>query len=205
MSGLRTLLREHTAADHTLLEATELMRAFAAGSTIAGHYREYLRRQWRLHAALEPALADWFSADWVALRLVKTQWLSSDLQALEANAQLQPETQVPAASSHGAAFGILYVLEGATLGLYSLRRRLQQEHAAWSSAQRFIEGYGAQTAHHWHGFVAQLDTLSEPDWPQALSAASATFGAFQRVFAEPASSEAELWNDAQRSIYAHVI
>jgi heme oxygenase len=160
------------------------MRAFATGSPTVTAYRDYLARQRQLHAPLEGALRAWLPPDWAALRLLKTQWLGSDLAAL-GTAPAERPVAVPAVGSWAQALGVLYVIEGGTLGLQVVGKRLAQDHPALGSAGRFMHGYGTDTGRHWRAFIAALDTLPASEWPSATRAAIATFEAFLRHFSEP--------------------
>jgi heme oxygenase len=176
-------MQQHTAAAHAVLETAPLMRAFASPTPLVGEYPDYLARQLRLHAPLEDALRQWVPQEWVELRLMKSLWLLGDLRALGAEAEHRT-TEIPTPGSEAEALGILYVLEGATLGLQVVRRRLHRDHPALHAAGRFMHGYGPQTGHHWRAFLDRLETLPDAQWPEAMDAARATFAAFQRVFLE---------------------
>jgi len=180
--SLRSVLREHTAPAHNLLEASPLMQALSSGAPSAGEWRAYLVGQWRLHAPLEEALRQWVTPEWCRLRLVKSQWLRSDLLALGADTDSR-RIDTPAVSSLAEALGVLYVLEGSTLGLQVLRQRFEDPLAP-AAASRFVRGDGANTGRFWRLFIDRLETLPTDAWPQAVGAASATFAAFQRLFAQ---------------------
>jgi heme oxygenase len=181
---LRDALRRHTANAHELLEQSPLLLALLAHPPQLDHYRHYLARQYRLYAHLEHALRNWVAPEWAQTRLVKAGWLLSDLRALGAAADSRGAA-VPMVNSHAEALGILYVLEGATLGLRAVRKRLHADHPGLGTAGRFIDGYGAQTSAHWNDFIVLLETLPAKAWPAAVDAASATFRAFHRLLAAP--------------------
>jgi heme oxygenase len=179
--SLRTLVRERTASAHEALEILPLMRTIASGVPSLPDYRRYLALQWRLHAPLEAALPQWVPESWRALRLVKAGWLLSDLQALGA---LRPAPGEAAdIGSAAQALGILYVLEGGTLGLQVVAQRMRCDHPARATAFRFMTGYGSETGSNWRRFIARLEELPQAQWPRALDAACDTFAAFQRQFA----------------------
>jgi heme oxygenase len=183
-SSLRDLLRTGTAAAHADLENTPLMRAFALGDPAPDEYRDYLVRQLRLHRGLESSLHNQVPDDWSRLRLSKSAWLEADLRALDAPCDARAAA-VPAVQSWAEALGAMYVIEGSTLGLQMVRKRLRPDHPAAQAAGRFVAGYGAESAHHWRAFVAALECLPERDWTVATTAARATFDSFHRVFSEP--------------------
>ena len=182
VSPLRDLLRVRTAEAHAALEGTPLMRVISSGLPTLEQYGAYLMSQCDLHAPLEAALRDWVTPDWREHRLVKTHWLREDLRALG-----HPAGTVPDAAAEigceAEALGVLYVLEGGTLGLQMVRKRLQADHPACTTASRFMQGYGSETGSNWRAFVQRLEALPQAAWPRALDAADATFAAFAGRFA----------------------
>jgi heme oxygenase len=183
LPSLRNLLHERTAPDHRALEATPVMRAFAGGKPSVPGYLDYLARQHRLHAPLERALAAWLPPDWAGQRLRKAAWLRSDLRALGAPDD-EAEAEVTPVASWAEALGVLYVLEGGTLGLQVVRKRLRADHPALHAAGRFMLGYGADTGRHWRAFVQVLEELPPALWPVAVEAARSTFASFLDLYAD---------------------
>ncbi|GAB7532827.1 biliverdin-producing heme oxygenase [Pseudomonas sp. 3A(2025)] len=118
----------------------------------------------------------------LAVRL-KVPTLLRDLEALgTAPASLALCTQVPPIDSPGACLGVLYVLEGATLGGQVLRRQIHatlglDEH----SGAGFLNVYGPDTGRHWKAFLALL--AGQPADPAlheaAAQAAHSTFSCFE--------------------------
>ena len=110
----------------------------------------------------------------------KLRWLDDDLSALSG-----PE---PAAIRIGytlrdasAAFGAVYVVEGATLGGQVIARQVTPALAlSPERGCRFFTGYGANTGERWHetrdAIVAHLASAGEPDAAREMIAgASMTF------------------------------
>jgi len=183
-TSLRTLLRERTIVAHADLERTPLMQAFATGDPDPRRYLDYLRRQFRLHRGLELVLSSRVPAEWAGTRLSKSAWLAADLRALDTPCDV-PAATVPVIRSWAEALGALYVIEGSTLGLQAVRKRLRPEHPARRGAGRFVEGYGDQAAQQWRSFLAVLEALPRDEWTAAERAARATFDVFHGVFSEP--------------------
>ncbi len=179
--SLRDAVRSQTAAAHRALEALPLMCAVSAGDPSNIDYLDYLAAQLALHAPLEAALRPWLPVRWQESRLEKSQWLRGDLRSLGASGDDIAAAPIDIASE-AEALGTLYVLEGATLGLQTVRRRIGPGRVG---ASRFLLGYGEATGASWREFVAHLETLPRSRWPQAQDAAAATFAAFQRRFAAP--------------------
>jgi heme oxygenase len=182
VQSLRDITRQRTAAAHAALEATPLMREIASGAPSDTDYCDYLARQWSMHAPLEAALRPWVSQPWRNVRLVKTRWLTADILAMGAAPPIAG-SGCAAITSEAQALGTLYVLEGGTLGLQIVRKRLRSHGNHRDTASRFLRGYGDATAAHWREFVERLEALPSEVWPLALDAACATFAAFHRRFA----------------------
>lgn len=184
MPSLRDFVRQETRSAHEALETTALMLAFSNGAFSAAQYRRYLGLQLRLHAPLEAGLAAWQPTADAALRLCKSDWLRADLSAL-GEPPVDAIAPTPPITSQAQAMGVMYVLEGGTLGLQVVRKRLQDAHPVLHGADRFLRGYGAATGPLWRRFVVALDALPTAQWPAATSAACATFAAFHAAFAAP--------------------
>lgn len=157
------------------------MREIATGSPTEDVYRDYLAGHLWLYRPLEAALMPWVPTGWGPTRLVKARWLLDDLLAVGGADQPAHDSAV-AINSEAAALGVLYVLEGGTLGLQVVRKRTQASGPGPCAGSRFMLGYGESTVSNWRDFVAQLNVLPEASWPQTLNAACATFAAFHRHF-----------------------
>ncbi len=178
---LREALRTATAAAHRTLEVLPLMRAVSEGCPSVGDYADYLARHWRVHALLEARLRPWVQAEWVAQRLVKHEALAADLASL-AYPLPTALAEVPPIASFSAALGSMYVLEGATLGLSMVSRRLPEGHPALTVAGRFMSAYGEHTGARWGEFLRALEVVDRAEWDVVCRAAVATFGAFLLAF-----------------------
>ncbi len=74
-------------------------------------------------------------------------------------------------ASKAEALGLLYVLEGSTLGGQVIRKRLLSQGAGLDGVS-FLDPYGAETGRRWKGFLAVLDRECPPDRPEAGHAAA---------------------------------
>jgi heme oxygenase len=180
-ASLRDALRRSTAAAHRALEATTLMRAVVSGVPDRDVYVAYLTSHWRVHVGLETLLAGVLPARWTRGRLDKSAWLRADLRAMRQPVPQAPVLDVPAGSI-AQALGVMYVLEGATLGLSIVTRRLPASHPALDGAGRFMAAYGQDTGSRWSAFQRMLATVPPEEWSSSCVAARATFSTFQRVF-----------------------
>lgn len=115
----------------------------------------------------------------------KTPSLEADLYALGLDAGAIDAIPLCQFSLHSRSIadvlGVLYVLEGATLGGQSLRNGLYSrlgvdEH----NGGRFFTVYGTSTLLMWRGFLACLYEVCDPvERAAAVTAAQATFEAFE--------------------------
>lgn len=105
--------------------------------------------------------------------------LGADLADLGVDRDSLPEAGgLPAVDGPGAAWGALYVTEGATLGGRVLGRLVTQRLGA--APVRFLSGYGTRTRPAWRelGRLADRYVLAEPDAALAERTAVAMFAAF---------------------------
>lgn len=148
-------------------------------------YRAHLEQMWGFCAGIESRVGlDAFGdalPDFDKRR--KLPLLQQDLTVLGADAErvmrLPRCETLPHCADPAAAFGCVYVLEGATLGgrtllpLVQSRLGFTAEHGA-----AFLASYGGEVAAMWRGFGASLDAWC--DLPErrsrAAAAAVATFG-----------------------------
>ena len=121
-----------------------------------------------------------------ALR-VKTPTLHSDLIALgltsQAIAALPLCPRLPRLDTPAACLGVLYVLEGATLGGQVLRREMARRLALdASNGGAFLDIYGTETGRRWKDFLDYLGHVPLDDLgrQQAEDAACATFSCFEQ-------------------------
>ena len=135
MSGERTTLqtpigarlRAETRHQHAAVEST---LAFLVPDVRPAAYRAFLARWHGFHRVAEPRLDAWHVRarllDWPPRR--KLRLLEDDLRALgvgrEQVRRLPVCPDVPAVGGTATALGVLYVVEGSTLGGAVLRRRL---------------------------------------------------------------------------------
>ena len=110
---------------------------------------------------------------------LKSQILLDDLQALglttETIARLPQCQTLPVIDSGPTCLGVLYVLEGATLGGQILR--LDADNGA-----AFLDVYGAATGRRWRDFIDYLGSrpLSADEREAVVAAAQSTFSCFER-------------------------
>lgn len=190
-SALHCRLREATRAPHHTLDHHPLLaplldpRLSVAeyGNALAALYGAYAPAEAWILAFLErhPGLFDYRSRR-------KLPALEADLAALGRSA---PDTRadVVAESNIGSLIGILYTLEGSTLGGQVIASKLMRLGGA-ELPLRFFGGYGEASRQRWEEFLRFADTACPPgEYEAAASAAVALFGAFKnhldRAAAQP--------------------
>ncbi|MEE1922631.1 biliverdin-producing heme oxygenase [Pseudomonas sp. 148P] len=138
-----------------------------------------------LEAALQQAAG--LSADFDLQPRYKTAILRGDLQALGLSAarlaDLPACTELPRLDSAAACLGVLYVVEGATLGGQVLRREIQARLGLdASNGAAFLDVYGADTGRRWRAFLVHLCSrpLDAAECAVVVAAAQQTFRCFER-------------------------
>ena len=185
-------LRTTTRPAHERLEARlDILRP---DLTLA-QYTDLLRRQYRLYLPLEAHLGQTFGAEWLALldwsARRKAHLLGADLQALGdrlPDTGSSPERPSLALPDEAAAWGALYVLEGATLGGQIICRHLgQQLGLRVDTGLSFYTSYGALIGARWKSFLALLERRhgaagadASAFQTDAVQGAQETFATFER-------------------------
>ena len=175
-------LRHATTGQHQALE-----KRIPFFTTDRFLYSRLIQAYYGFYRQLESQLAP------VAMTIPKLDWLvrgkvpslEADLYALGLDAAMIeaiPMCRAPLAAGTAAqVLGVLYVLEGATLGGQSLRNGL---HARLGideySGCRFFSVYGTSTQVMWRGFLSCLYEVRDPaQRASSVLAAKTTFSAFE--------------------------
>lgn len=162
-----TRLRAHTRGPHEALEAD--LDIFSHLASAAGR-RRLTRLFHGLHAGAEAVLTPWLSAvqglDYDARR--RGPDLDRDLAHFGEPAP--PPCPLTPPTSRAEALGLLYVLEGSTLGGQVIRKRLLSQGASLDGVS-FLDPYGSDTGRRWKTFLTVLDRECPPDRPEAGEAA----------------------------------
>lgn len=180
-------LRSATTVLHQLLE--KRIPFFSADLLL---YTRLIEAYYGFYRPLEHWLSDVAMSipdlDWLIRS--KTPALESDLYALGLSAAginaIALSSFALKTPTKADVLGVLYVLEGATLGGQSLRNSLSsrlgvEEH----NGGRFFSVYGTSTLLMWRAFLACLYEVADPfERAQSVRAAQATFEAFETWFEE---------------------
>ena len=161
------------------------MPFFSAGFDLAA-YRNLLMAYHGFHAPLERRLSP-FLAELDQPRRAKAPALLRDLHALgltPAETDTLPECQMlPAVTCEASALGVMYVMEGSTLGGQVLKRVMAERMGVdQASGGAFLDVYGTETGSLWRGFLLFLDRYraSPEEQARTVQAAIDTFASFER-------------------------
>ncbi|MGY2258227.1 biliverdin-producing heme oxygenase [Pseudomonas sp. SDO55104_S430] len=179
-------LRAGTAQLHIALEKR---LPFFSDSLDIQAFHKLMQAYYGFYLPVENALRDSSAipVDFDLAPRLKAQTLRSDLQALGMSATMIDELpmceQLPLIDSSAACLGVLYVLEGATLGGQILRREIASRlHLDAENGAAFLDIYGAATGRRWRDFIeylgAQPMQASERD--AVVTAAQTTFSCFEQ-------------------------
>ena len=182
-SPLLTALRHGTGPCHKALEDR---LPFFSPRFDHPAYRRLIAAYYGFHAPLEQALAGFLPA-LEPQRRAKAPALVTDLR----NLGLTP-TQIdalplcaalPPVTDQAQALGVMYVLEGSTLGGQVLKRAMAERlDIGAGNGGAFLDVYGSETGSLWRGFLQFLEQApdSPADQARVAQAAIDTFTGFER-------------------------
>lgn len=179
------LLRDATRLVHSRIEG--LLPVLEPGLTRA-RYRRVIEAFYGFHAPLEASLMRAAAGEGAALTLdlrTKLPLLIADLRALgvtTAEIEALPHCRnLPAIHSPSHAIGILYVIEGSTLGGQIIRKHLRAALGIdGSTGTAYFTGYGPETRSMWTGFCDHVNGSSTLEIDAAIDAAADTFQSLAR-------------------------
>ena len=167
-------LRESTQSAHQNVEGTvDVMRPDLS----VEHYQRLLLAFYTFYKPLESQLRT--SSAWDESRS-KISWLESDLLSLgfkkEELSGFSSCDDLPTCDTPAQALGVMYVLEGSTLGGHVITEHLQTRHPHLPT--QFFASYGAEIGLRWREFIQKLEVWSGAHADQShavMQAASETF------------------------------
>lgn len=120
-------------------------------------------------AVMAPWLADWPGLDFAARR--RSSRLELDLLGLNGAPGDTPDQPFAPLADAGEALGLLYVLEGSTLGGAVIRKALLARGQDMNGLS-FFSPYGEATGSMWRAFVGVLEAYGEtgPEQTEAMAA-----------------------------------
>ncbi|HKS13123.1 MAG TPA: biliverdin-producing heme oxygenase [Pseudomonas sp.] len=182
-SPLLTALRQGTGPCHKALEDR---LPFFDPRFDRPAYQRLIAAYYGFHAPLEQALAGFLPA-LEPQRRAKAPALVTDLR----NLGLTPTqidalplcTALPPVTDQAQALGVMYVLEGSTLGGQVLKRAMAERlDIGAGNGGAFLDVYGPETGSLWRGFLQFLEQApgSPADQARVAQAAIDTFTGFER-------------------------
>ncbi|UUQ65845.1 biliverdin-producing heme oxygenase [Pseudomonas fuscovaginae UPB0736] len=178
-------LRTGTAERHIALEKR---LPFFSDSLDSKAFQRLMQAYYGFYRPLESALQDSsvFPADFELAPRLKVQTLRRDLHALGLSAEAIDNLPIcpalPVIDSSAACLGVLYVLEGATLGGQILRREVAKRLGIEAdSGAGFLHVYGDATGRRWRDFTEYLGSrpMETVERQAVVTAAQSTFGCFE--------------------------
>jgi len=163
-------LRNGTAEQHRHVEAGV---SVMSPEFSLSHYKSLLFRSYEFFRAYELALKDWahLKIPHFAERMRRSELLKHDLEHLGLALPLTMAS-FPVPRSEAEVLGVMYVMEGSTLGGQVICRHLRESLQLPDSALNFYRGYGPETGKYWQEFKHHLDRFN--DQPESFSVACVT-------------------------------
>lgn len=188
-------LRAETRPQHVATEAIPFSTSILAGTLPMRSYAGQLAAYLPIHRALEsaigrvvhPALTAVWAPDMRRVALIEADL--DDLDVRDVDRAGIPEGEATAAWIAGLAasdpialLGVLYVLEGSSLGGAFLRRHLAAAYGLGDAGLRYYAPYGTHPKPHWVAFSARMNaTVADDAAPRVIAAAAETFVRIGRI------------------------
>lgn len=174
-------LRQETAESHQKLEDNPLSKAILSPSVSVKDYQTYLTALFGLTIACEDQVFPVIShvitdlPDRYKSRLIIDDLLATGLSEAEIDALPVYRFEF---STVAEALGIMYVLEGSTLGGKILYRHIHEVLGLVpENGASYFWGYGAQTGNLWKSFISSLTQFVDEyeEWDGVIDSAKKTF------------------------------
>ena len=172
-------LRRETQAQHEAVEANPFNQALAAGTVTAADAAWFLKKLFGFVLPLEEGinrLGPVLDPGWELYTRRRAYLIPFDLQDLLGHSALPlPLCPVlPPLATPAQALGVLYVLEGSTLGGQVIARQLEK--AGLGAAKRYFTAYGAHTGPRWQATCRLLTEAATPEnEDEIVASATRTF------------------------------
>ncbi len=186
LSAVSPALNALRSGTQTLHVALEKRLPFFCDTLDLERYKRLLSAYYGFYHELEDRLqhSPWMTPGFDLHARLKTPALHRDLQALGVNTQsLALCDTLPALSSPASVLGVLYVLEGATLGGNVLRKQMSERLGLDAhNGCAFLYVYGEATGRQWKAFMYFLGSvpLDAQARGEAVQAACSTFSCFEQ-------------------------
>ncbi|MCU0756063.1 MAG: biliverdin-producing heme oxygenase [Xanthomonadales bacterium] len=178
------LLRQSTRAVHDAVEALPAMRRLFAVDYTLDEYRMLLLALWPFLESLEAELFSAGQRDRVRTAVSRAAALRQDLRALGA-APAEPPAVVPHGlplRSESQRAGVLYVLEGSSLGGQLIRRALLQRFGEPARDYcHYFDCHAGEAGRQWRNFGKAVRSHPTLDTVAMTDAAQLTFERFTEL------------------------
>lgn len=180
-------LKTFTQTHHHQIEQNPLTQAIVNQTITAENYQILLQKFLGYYTVIEQALQkinDWEKFGFDIKSRMKANWLKEDLLKLgktkESIEQIAHCNNIPNIQNMAEALGVLYVLEGSTLGGQILQRHLANAlNLNTENGARFFGGYGkTEIRDKWVAFqklLTDFDKKFPQDKQKIVNTAIATF------------------------------
>ena len=186
--SIQARLRAASHPSHVRINNHPMLESLTEKTFLLSTYRTILIGYFHLYGEMEMQIKRFtehhpVSFDYSAR--TKLAWLEDDLHFLNGSSQIDFSSsaspiEFPAIQSIGQLIGVLYPIEGSTLGGQVISRHLKQNHGLTAQqGARFFNGYGTDTRALWEDFCRFADTI-ESDSEQYRSAEAATLLTFKK-------------------------
>ena len=176
---------------HIRLNRNSALANLTSPQLSASEYHNILLIYSFLYAALENRLHEYLELHPTIFNYkdrIKHQWLLNDLAFLDIQTK-EKESKfqslvIPKIEHIGQLIGVLYAIEGSTLGGQVISRCLEKNKGLTSvSGARFFNGYGQRTKIMWQEFLCFAETISEmeEECQAAVNSACETFCIFEQT------------------------
>jgi heme oxygenase (biliverdin-IX-beta and delta-forming) len=186
VENLRTKLKNSTQAAHTKIESNPVLAKLLSPSIDEKTYRAILLRYFGFFSNIESQLVD--SGGDAAIPNLRERFraprLRNDLLALGLSEQeinsAPRASEIPRTSTKSEVLGVMYVLEGSTLGGMLIAKHLRSFPFFGETTGSFFLTDPQALSQRWKAFLELLETSSDLDEASAVEAASSTFTLLDR-------------------------
>lgn len=192
---LHRALRDATRASHHLIDHHPLLAPLVRADLSRRDYARALRAMLHIHLPLQSVLMEAMAQTGGGHELAdRVAWLFDDLSVLDdGNITAQPAWQPPPIEGPAALAGVLYVIEGSTMGGQVIARQIEASlgYTATCGA-RFFNAWGVETIQRWQAFLRYAEALGGADIPSATAAAVTMFNSIHQALDSSLPDEAVL-------------
>lgn len=193
------MLRQATHPYHVRLNHHPILAELTEPKLSLKNYRHILRVYSHFYAAVECNISKYLrqhSCTFQYAERYKLPWLKDDLAFFHdvrtESPQRMPPISLPAIEKVGQLIGVLYTIEGSTLGGQAISRNLAEHHGLTAfKGARFFNGYGENTSTKWQDFLSFAESIAdnEAEYGAAVKSACATFQALEQIVNELAHAD----------------